>query len=90
MISCNGGSNMNQDLNDTIFFISKDDAQSLAKNILGRKLTRFELKNVTETVEEGFSEWQDFLKNTILLAAGNKQKISNNEWAKTPRFFAER
>ncbi len=55
-------------VDDTLFFISKEDAQMAAKQLIGRRLTRLELRHVTKNLETGLNEWPDILKAAIKIA----------------------
>ncbi|MCB1157368.1 MAG: hypothetical protein H7A25_05510 [Leptospiraceae bacterium] len=53
-------------VDDTIFFITKDDANAIATRLLGRRLSRHELKSVTERLEEGLKQWEEILRTAVL------------------------
>lgn len=54
-------------VDETLFFITKEDAQTAAKQLIGRRLTRTELKRVAGNLYKGLNEWPDILKMAIQL-----------------------
>ena len=57
-----------------LFVLTFEDAQLAAKDLIGRKLTEEELRDVRKGIEWGLGDWPGAMHSAILNAADTKDE----------------
>ena len=57
---------------EPLFILTEEDAQIMAKELIGRELTPEEMRGVKKGVENGLDDWQIVMSAAVRYAAGEE------------------
>jgi len=59
-------------MSGTLFVLMEEDAQIMARDLIGRELTPEEMRDVKKGVENGLDDWSIVMSTAIRYAAGEE------------------